>query len=119
MKTHTIRWNGSGAHKIVTFTPQYLKILKSSHRDAVSLMIMKLLKDLKDLTGIMHTIDYDVMTVLENNFDKKVIQCSISTNNIKKWFEQGYLNGTLGDCENDIEYLNLFYNTFFNRKDII
>lgn len=113
MKTHTIRWNGDKVHKIVTFTPQYLKILKNSHRDAVSLVIMKILKDLKDLTGIEHAMDYDVMTVLANNFDKKVIQCSISANNIKKWFEQGYLNGTLSDCENDIEYLNLFYNTFF------
>jgi hypothetical protein len=113
MKTHTIRWNGSRAHKIVTFTPQYLKILKNSHRDAVSLMIMKLLKDLKDLTGIKHIIDYNVMTILEDHFDKKVIQCSISVNYVKKWFEQGYLNATLGDCGNDIEYLNLFYNTFF------
>jgi len=114
MKTHTIRWNGTRAHKIVTFTPQYLKILKNSHRDAVSLTIMKMLKDLKDLTGIKHTMDHDVMTVLYSYFNfNDVIQCSISANNIKKWFEQGYLNGTLSDCENDIEYLNLFYNTFF------
>jgi hypothetical protein len=58
-------------------------------------------------------MDHNVMTILEDHFDKKVFQCSISANNVKKWFEQGYLNGTLGDCENDIEYLNLFYNTFF------
>ncbi len=112
MKTHSIRWNGSRSHKIVSFTQPYIIHLKHSHRDAVSLVIMKLLKDLKDLTGITHTIDHDVMIVLDNHFDKKVIHGSISTHHLKRWLEQGYLNSPLGDLEKDIESLNLFYNTF-------
>lgn len=119
MKTHTIKWNGTKTHRIITFTPQYVEILKNSHRDAVSLIITKMLKDLKNLTGIEHTIDYDVMLTLENHFNKKVTEHSISANLLKMWLEQGYINSTLGRCREDIEHLNLFYNTFFNRKDII
>lgn len=119
MNTHTIRWNGTKAHKIVTFTPQYLKILKKSHRDAVSLVIMKLLKDLKELTGIPHTIDHMLMLQLNNHFRnlydnmKKIQKNSITSHHIKRWFEQGYLNSPLGDCEEDIESLNHFYMTFY------
>ena len=118
MNAHTIRWNGNKIQKIVTFTQRYLKLLKNSHRDTVSLVIMKLLKDLKDLTGITHTIDHDVMTVLDNHFDKKVIHGSISTHHLKRWLEQGYLNSPLGDLEKDLESLNLFYNTFLKVEKL-
>ena len=117
METHTIRWNGTRSHKIITFTPQYLKILKNSHRDAVSLVIMKILQDLRELTGITHKIDYDVQTILQGYFPyKKAIEYGISEQYLKMWFEQGYLRSTLSDCEKDIESLNLFYKTFFDLK---
>lgn len=113
MKTHTIKWNGTRKHRIVTFTPQYLKILETSHRDSVSLIIMKLLKDLSNLTGIKHTIDYDSQTVLDSHLTDTNVVADVSKHYLKMWFEQGYLNSTLCDCEKDIQSLNLFYNTFF------
>lgn len=116
MKTHTIRWNGTKAHKIVTFTPKYLEILKKSHRDAVSLVITKLLKDLNELTGIPYTIDLDMKENLADHFGllypQKIKECSLASHHIKLWFIQGYLNSRVGNLEKDIEYLNLFYTTF-------
>ena len=118
MNTHTIRWNGTKAHKIVTFTPQYLKILESSHRDAVSLIIGKMLKDLKGLTGITHKLDYNIETVINSYFqNKNSINNDGPRCDLKRWFEHGYLNSTIMDCEKDIKTLNLFYNTFFNFKE--
>lgn len=118
MNTHTIRWNGTKSHKIITFTPKYLKILESSHRDAVSLIIMKMIKDLKELTGITHKLDYDVETAIDGYFpNKNSVNNNGLTCDLKTWFEQGYLNSTICNCEKDIKTLTLFYNTFFNLKE--
>jgi len=66
MKTHTTRWSGDRQHRIITFTPTFMKLLKTAKHDrAIRIVISELLSRNKQLTGIKHTIAYDQLNELD------------------------------------------------------
>ena len=118
MNTHTLRWNKSKTKRIIALTKPYLELLKHSRQESVSLIIAKLLKDLKDLTGNKHSIDNDCMVELEKVFGsgmQPIAEKDYKQHMIIEWFKSGYLNSTLGEMEKDVQILDCFFDTFLKK----
>jgi len=66
MKTHTTRWSGSKDHRIVTFTPAFMDLLKTAKHDRViRIVISQLLTRAHQDSGFKHTITYEQLSELE------------------------------------------------------
>ena len=110
-RTHTIRWNGNKASRIIKFTDYYMTRLKESYPESVSLIITMMKKYLKSLTGKNHEIDSSCMSELEKTFPEDILvhDYDHSTHLISQCFQNGYLSGTMHNVDKDLDFINNFY----------
>jgi hypothetical protein len=121
MKTHTIRKiksSGNITHCIVTFTKQYMDILKESHPDSVTLIINHMCYILKDMTGKEHKINWEQYQELEKHFGNLNRYASKSYNElqVKNIFINGFNCKSMIELEKDLEVLNYFFNNIIRSN---
>jgi len=119
LKTHTIKKiksNCKVTHCIVTFTKQYLELLKNSHPDSVALITQRLCVILKELTNNTHMINDLQWKELEEHFGDLhkyiILGKGYLKNRIKNHFINGFNCQSLIDLEEDLEILNYFFKNF-------
>lgn len=118
--THTVRWNGDKTGRIITFTPRFMKKLKTARHDMVIRVILEnTLTKLKSLTGITHVIDYDQQIELEE-LVKSITKMS---NNyhlhlIEVWMVDGIKNSSRKDPEQLFDELNVIFPALYAMETI-
>jgi hypothetical protein len=116
MNTHTIRTikkSGVECHKIVTFTPKYLKMLKESHIDSQAIIINYLLTFCEKRKGKKYLVNWEQQMELEDQFKDQInkpIHRSLYKNQIRNYFINGVMGAPSLDLIDDLKMMNAFFN---------
>jgi len=113
MQTHTIKKIKSSGRRMVSFTPQYMKLLKESHCDSVAMIENYLLIYLKNHTGVDHFINGNQSSELTEHFQQEFNKPLGIKNKYNFSIRMHFINGFLGspsiDLVDDLELLNVFF----------
>lgn len=116
MKTHSVRWNRAKTEKLIKLSPDFIELLKSSHRETVGMLLESLCSNCQKLTGVVHKVDADSLSDLSEMFPCPASspECSVDMFWMKTTFQRGFV---LHDLVDDLHKLDAFWSLWYdNRK---